>query len=193
MAAIIGLTGGYCAGKNEAALCIQELGFRVIDVDKLGHRALEAKTEALVQAFGHGILDSQGRIDRKALGVIVFADPDALRRHESIVHPAMLEFLEEELGLSPKTCINAALLYRFPQLARCELVIEIKAPFWQRYRRARSRDGLKFGAFLRRISSQRSLWKLRPQDKPPVVFVQNAKDRQALKLAIAKTLAELGA
>jgi dephospho-CoA kinase len=189
MAAIIGLTGGYCAGKNEAALCIQQLGFKIIDVDKLGHRALELKTQALVQAFGEGILDPQGKIDRKTLGAIVFADPEALRRHEAIVHPAMLELLDEELRLSPMACINAALLYRFPQLERCDVVIEIKAPLWIRYQRSRQRDGLRLAAFLRRIFSQRPLWKLRPQDKPPVVFIQNANDRQALKLAIVKILA----
>ena len=79
MATIIGLTGGYCAGKNEAALCIEESGFRVIDVDKLGHKALELKTEALVRAFGRGILNPRGEIDRRALGAIVFADPETLR------------------------------------------------------------------------------------------------------------------
>jgi dephospho-CoA kinase len=84
MATIIGLTGGYCAGKNEAALCIEESGFRVIDVDKLGHKALELKTEALVRAFGRGILNPRGEIDRRALGAIVFADPETLRRHEFI-------------------------------------------------------------------------------------------------------------
>ncbi|MDX9784033.1 MAG: dephospho-CoA kinase [Spirochaetia bacterium] len=192
MGTIIGLTGGYCAGKNEAALCIQELGFRVIDVDTLGHRALEAKTDALVQAFGSGILNSQGGIDRKALGAIVFADPETLGRHEAIVHPAMLELLDEELMLSPKPCINAALLYRFPQLSRCDLVIEIQAPLLVRYRRARSRDGLSLPAFLKRIARQRPLWKLRPLGKPPVVFIQNTKDRLALKLAITETLAEFG-
>jgi len=191
MATIIGLTGGYCAGKNEAALCIEESGFRVIDVDKLGHKALELKTDALVRAFGCGILNPRGEIDRRALGAIVFADPETLRRHEAIVHPAMLGLLDEELGFSPRTCINAALLYRFPQLERCALVLEIKAPLLIRYRRARQRDGLGPIAFLQRIASQRPLWKLRPRDRPPVVFIRNANNRQALRSRIEKTLAGL--
>ncbi len=192
MATIVGLTGGYCAGKNEAARCMEEEGFRVIDVDKLGHKALELKAEALVQAFGRGILDARGGIDRKALGAIVFADPETLRRHEGIVHPAMLGLLDEELRISPKSCINAALLYRFPQLGRCELVLEIKAPLLVRFLRARQRDGLGLIDFLRRIASQRQLWKLRPRGGPSVVFISNAKDRRALKTAISKALAGLG-
>ena len=193
MAAIIGLTGGYCAGKNEAARCVEEEGFRVIDVDKLGHKALELKAETLVQAFGRGILGAGGEIDRKALGAIVFADPETLRRHEAIVHPAMLALLDEELRLSAKSCINAALLYRFPQLGRCDLVLEIKAPLLVRYRRARQRDGSGLIDFLRRIASQRRLWKLRPRGGPPVLFISNAKDRLALKSAILKALAGLEA
>ena len=191
MATIIGLTGGYCAGKNEAARCIEESGFRVIDVDKLGHRALDVKAKALVRAFGRGILDSRGGIDRKALGAIVFADPETLRKHEAIVHPAMLGLLDEALDRSPNSCINAALLYRFPQLARCRLVIEIRAPLWVRWTRARKRDGLCPLAFVRRIVSQRPLWRLRPQGEPPVIVIRNAADRQSLKSKITKALAVL--
>ena len=90
---LIGLTGNIATGKSTVAKLLQELGATVIDADALVHELQRKGTptfEAIVAAFGSGILDRAGEIDRKALGSIVFADPEKLRRLESIVHPAVL-------------------------------------------------------------------------------------------------------
>ncbi len=191
MKAIIGLTGGYCSGKNEAGRFIEEEGFRIIDVDKLGHKALELKATTLAETFGTGILDSDGRVNRKALGAIVFSDPEALKRHEAIIHPAMLRLLDEELRLGDRSCINAALLYRFPQLGVCSLVLEITSPLYLRIKRGRKRDGLGPLAVLKRIASQRALWKQRPKAEPPVVFISNAGNIPMLRAEVKRALASL--
>jgi dephospho-CoA kinase len=90
---IIGLTGNIATGKSTVAKMMEELGATVIDADALVHELQRKGTpvyDEIVAAFGPGILDRAGEIDRKALGSIVFADPEKLRALESIVHPAVL-------------------------------------------------------------------------------------------------------
>jgi len=189
MKTIIGLTGSYCSGKNQAAAIMASDGFEVIDVDTLGHRALERSTEKLVSTFGRAILKPDGSIDRKKLGSILFSSAEKLHVHESIVHPIMLELLDDELAKSNRICINAALLYRFPQAKECDLIIELKAPFWERVRRGKSRDHLAAMDVVKRIISQRYLWKLRPYPRPPVVFIHNSGDLDKLRVHVEAALA----
>ncbi|HYK64255.1 MAG TPA: dephospho-CoA kinase, partial [Patescibacteria group bacterium] len=88
----IGLTGGIGSGKSTAAKILAELGAPIIDADKVGHEIYLPQTPAyreLIAAFGEGILGTDGTIDRRKLGPIVFADPAALRRLNAIVHPKM--------------------------------------------------------------------------------------------------------
>jgi dephospho-CoA kinase len=90
---LIGLTGNIATGKSTVAKMLEELGATVIDADGLVHELQRHGTPVfndIVAAFGSGILDRAGEIDRKALGTIVFADPEKLRVLESIVHPAVL-------------------------------------------------------------------------------------------------------
>lgn len=88
---IIGITGGTGAGKSEAARRFEELGFPVIDADRIGHELLEPGGEAVsavLEAFGPEILTA-GRIDRKKLGARVFADPEARQGLNAIAHPCI--------------------------------------------------------------------------------------------------------
>ncbi len=90
---LIGLTGNIATGKSAVAKMLQDLGATVIDADALVHELQRqgiATFDAIVAAFGSGVLDQGGEIDRKALGAIVFADPAQLRVLESILHPAVL-------------------------------------------------------------------------------------------------------
>jgi len=90
---LIGLTGNIATGKSTVAKMLEELGATVIDADALVHELQRRGTpvyDDIVAAFGPGILDRVGEIDRKALGSIVFAEPAQLRTLESIIHPAVL-------------------------------------------------------------------------------------------------------
>lgn len=89
---VIGLTGNIAVGKSQALRQLQALGAGVIDADQIAREVLEpqgAAFAAVVAEFGEGILDAGGRIDRAALGNIVFADADALARLEALTHPAI--------------------------------------------------------------------------------------------------------
>ncbi|MGQ9583911.1 MAG: dephospho-CoA kinase [Anaerolineae bacterium] len=97
---VIGLTGNIATGKSQVLGLLKNLGAYVVDADERVHRLLRRGTEVyqeVVDAFGPGILDAKGEIDRRRLGARVFADEGALRRLEAIVHPAVIRDVQEEL------------------------------------------------------------------------------------------------
>ncbi|MET9020135.1 dephospho-CoA kinase [Actinopolymorpha sp. NPDC004070] len=86
----MGLTGGIGAGKSEVARRLADHGAVVIDADRLAREVVAPGTEglaAVVEAFGAEVLGSDGALDRPALGRRVFADTEARRRLEGIIHP----------------------------------------------------------------------------------------------------------
>jgi len=96
----IGLTGNIATGKSTALAFLAGKGAHIADADKLAHRAIEPDGpayEKVVAAFGPEIVDDNGFIDRAKLGAIVFADPEALKRLEAIVHPATFELLRWDI------------------------------------------------------------------------------------------------
>jgi len=178
-------------------------GWLCIDVDALGHRALEETAEAVVKLLGPGVVadpslgapaasvgidsprtagaapsGSRARLDRKKIGAAVFADPALLKRYEAIVHPAMLRLLDEAIDVAgpqpaARVCINAAILYRLPQLARCDAVAEIRASVVTRLIRGRLRDGLSAGLVLDRIRRQKPLWKAGASYRGERIIIRN--------------------
>lgn len=102
-ATIVGLTGGIGAGKSAVAKILAELGAEVIDADRVGHEVYEPGTPGwrqVVDAFGPGIVATDGRIDRKRLGAIVFADPAELARLNAIVHPLIRDAVAARIAAS---------------------------------------------------------------------------------------------
>jgi dephospho-CoA kinase len=95
---VIGLTGNIGSGKSTVLAMLDQLGARIVDADDLVHQVMDRGSpvwQAIVDTFGEAVLDEGGRIDRKKLGSVVFDDPQALKRLEAIVHPAVDEsFLE---------------------------------------------------------------------------------------------------
>lgn len=87
----VGLTGGIASGKTAASDALAALGAVVIDADVLAREVVEPGTSGLAaieQRFGSEVVPG-GRLDREALGRIVFADPTARRDLEAIIHPAV--------------------------------------------------------------------------------------------------------
>lgn len=107
---VIGLTGGIASGKSTVARILERLGAVIIDADLLSREAVLPGTpahQAIVAAFGPEILLPDATIDRKALGHIVFADPDARRRLEAITHPAIARLANERLAEARRSCAPA--------------------------------------------------------------------------------------
>ncbi len=82
----IALTGGIATGKSTASGIFRALGFVVIDADTIAHEVLEEQREAIGHMFGAELV-SGGRVDRKALGRIVFADINRRKELETLLHP----------------------------------------------------------------------------------------------------------
>lgn len=106
---LIGITGGIASGKSTVDGMLLELGAApVIDADRTVHdlyRQDPAVRAAVLAAFGPVVLAVDGAIDRKALGVIVFGCPAALRRLEGIIHPAVRRTIREQLESLPDDAV----------------------------------------------------------------------------------------
>ena len=124
---IIGITGRIGSGKSVIRNWFQNQGAVVIDVDQVAHRYLEPDQETyqeVIQAFGEGILDSDGQINRSRLGNLVFQSPDQLERLNRIIHPPLLQWLRDQfeqfrsVGGEKVLVIDAALLFQWDFGAR---------------------------------------------------------------------------
>lgn len=86
----VGLTGGIASGKSTVSAILAELGAVVIDADLIAREVVARGTPGLagvVAEFGPGVLTADGDLDRPAMGALVFADPSARKRLETIIHP----------------------------------------------------------------------------------------------------------
>jgi dephospho-CoA kinase len=91
---IAGLTGGMACGKSVVARELSALGCYIIEADEIGHEVMKPGQSAyqpILNAFGKGILNADGTINRSALAARVFGNPDELARLNAIVHPAVGE------------------------------------------------------------------------------------------------------
>ena len=156
---IIGLTGNIATGKSTVAGMLAELGATVIDADALVHELQRRGTpvyDAIVAAFGRGILDRGGEIDRRALGAIVFADAEKLRTLESIVHPAVLIESDRRLRSAPAPIVvyEAIKLIEAGRAAMCDAVWVVTARPDVQLERLRRTRGLSEVEAQRRIDAQ---------------------------------------
>jgi dephospho-CoA kinase len=172
---VVGVTGKYCAGKNLVTEVLSARGFVSIDVDRLGHQALEERKTEVVDAFGSAILSSSGEIDRRRLGAMVFADQHELSRLESITHPVMIAEVAETIkrGENRDFVVNAAILFRMGLHLLCDMVLWVEAPLPSRVARALQRDRLPLSEVIKRIWTQR---KLSPQPFRKLVDIYNVRN-----------------
>ncbi len=138
---ILGLTGSIGMGKSETSRMFRRLGVPVFDADAAVHRLFAKGGRAvplIEQAFSGVVQD--GRVDRQALGKVVFNNNEALRRLEAIVHPLVREaeqrFLKRAIRhRKPLVVLDIPLLFETGGQARCDQVAVVSAPAHvQRYR-----------------------------------------------------------
>ena len=162
---VIAVVGPMAAGKNYICKKLEEEGWSAIDADLLVHEAIELAKDRILETFtpyakeqNLQIQNEDGSINRKALGSLLFSNPQLLKTQESIVYPIITNKIEEFISTHEKTIINATVLYKTPELlARCEKILFVTAPFFTRLHRARLRDHLPLKQIFRRFHSQRNL------------------------------------
>jgi dephospho-CoA kinase len=124
----VALTGGIATGKSYVRSAFAALGVPTIDADLIARDVLAPGTPGLAAVaahFGAEILDASHALDRQRLAAIVFADPDARRHLEAIVHPAVRAAIEAWFATVPAAWALAdiPLLYETGRAAQFDLVI----------------------------------------------------------------------
>jgi len=156
---VIGLTGGIGCGKSTAAACFAELGFQVVDADRLARQVLESHVcvSRLRERWGAACLDAQGVPDRKWIGAKVFADPAERAFLESVTHPEVAR-LRREATADPKHdyVVEIPLLFEKDLAAGLAAVVVVACSDDVRRARLRAR-GLSDDEISARIASQLSL------------------------------------
>ena len=186
---VIGLTGGIGTGKTEAALYMESLGAALINADQVGHEAYTPHSEAwrqVVEAFGEGILQANGEIDRRSLGAIVFSDPEQLARLNGIMHPLMAGMVQEKIaGLRREgagvVVVEAALLFEAGWDSLVEEVWVTDSPEEAVIQRLSQRNGMTEEEARKRVSSQMD--RAERLDRANFV-IDNSSDVEAMQSAI---------
>lgn len=117
---IIGITGGIGTGKSTVLNFLkQEYNAYIVEADRLAHELMlpgEAAYRQITDIFGTAILSTDGTIDRNRLGTIVFGDAEALRKLNAVIHPAVKQYILQDIEARKKEgnvkyyVIEAALL-----------------------------------------------------------------------------------
>lgn len=199
---VIGLVGGIGSGKSAAAARFGELGAFVIDADTVGHVLLDQKPvcELVVRRFGPGILDAAvpagepPRIDRQALGAIVFADPAERRGLESILHPRMRRTFEKAVarvarrGTARAVILDAAILFEAGWDALCDRVVFVDAPRPARLARLAAQRGWDEGTLAAREQAQ---WPLDRKRERAEAVIDNSADAESLRTGVDRVWSQL--
>lgn len=157
---VLGLTGSIGMGKSRAAKMLRMMGVPVHDSDKAVHDALLPNGSAfgaVAKLFPSAV--SGGRIDRKKLGNIVFADKKALKKLESVLHPAAQEsqykFIRSMQAKGKRiVCLEIPLLFETGAEERVDYVITVSSPPAIQRRRVMARRNMTEEKFQSILDSQ---------------------------------------
>ena len=173
---VICVAGPIAAGKNFVCSILEERGFFCLDADQEIHKIIGDKQAEILSRFsqsaasrGINLRAADGSLDRRALGKLLFKDSALLAEQEKILYPEFVARVQALIDANQKAwvdqnarglAINAALLYKTPSLLRqCQKIIYVDAPLLVRAWRIRRRDRLPLLQIIRRIKSQKGLFK----------------------------------
>ncbi|MBQ9968198.1 MAG: dephospho-CoA kinase [Oscillospiraceae bacterium] len=157
MKKIIGITGGTGCGKTTVLRVLQELGFHIIDCDRVYHRLLEEDTQmlrAIDDRFPGVVKD--GKLRRKELGRVVFSNEAALDTLNKTVWPFVRRAVQEEVDRTDEPCaIDAIGLFESGLHDLCTHTVAVTAPKDARIRRLMARDDIPEDYAALRIDAQK--------------------------------------
>lgn len=159
---IVGLTGGIGSGKSAVARLFAEQGVPVIDADQVARDVVEPGTEGLAQvvaAFGAGVLDPEGRLDRKRVAARVFDAPEERKKLEAILHPriaaeSMMRMQRLAAAGHPYAIYEATLLVENGSYKMMSALVVVTASPATQLARVCARDDLDEAAVKARIAAQ---------------------------------------
>ena len=168
---VVGIGGGVGAGKSTVVRNVADLQLFVIDADRIGHDLLQSNLirNRLRDAFGDGIFNEAGQVERKRLAEKVFGDSNeqTRNRHQlnEILHPAIRIEIQHSISQAPQDAdaiiLDAALLLEAGWADECDAVVFIDTPLEKRQQRVAENRGWSVEELQRREASQWSLLKKR--------------------------------
>ncbi|HPE69783.1 MAG TPA: dephospho-CoA kinase [Thermotogota bacterium] len=172
----VGICGGIASGKTTLTRALERLGFPVVFVDRIGHQALEQPTlrTQLEATFGPTIMDSAGQVDRRALGRVVFGAPAQMAKLNAIVHPWMVERVQQQLHARQQqgyahVVVEAAVLYTMGLHTVVQAVVYVFSPVERRVEWLKARNHMQREQALQRIAQEDHP----PAAHPPDLVVRN--------------------
>ena len=185
------------AGKNLASSYFEKHGFVSVDADLTAHKAIEIQKDKILAEFsgeaekrGISLTSPDGKLNRRALGSIVFSDSKLLKKQEEIVFPAITALLDKFIAENNgrNIIINATVLYKTETIKKVNKIIFIDAPLISRFFRARKRDKMKFFHILQRFRAQRNLFAKYKISNADIVRVWNTGSKMSLEQKLEKFL-----
>jgi dephospho-CoA kinase len=169
MALVLGLSGGIGTGKSTVVRFLGSLGATVIDADAIVHELQAPGTpllDEIAEAFGSDLIDTEGNLDRNALGATVFRNPADRRRLEQIVHPKVIATIADRVASAQAAgaqliVVDIPLLFERRESSPSpesspsfDATVLVYAPEQQQIERQMKRDGCNREAALERIRAQ---------------------------------------
>ena len=162
---LVGLTGGIASGKSTVAEILKRQGAAIINADVLAREVVEPGRQAwteIVNTFGTAVLQPDRALDRQKLRAIIFDDPDARKKLESIIHPQVRALAEQRIR-EHAAAGYAVIVYEVPLLFEGNLqewlrpVILVACDVDTQRKRLQSRDNLSAAQAQKHIDAQMSL------------------------------------
>jgi dephospho-CoA kinase len=186
---VVGLTGGIGSGKSAASRCFERLGVPVIDADRVAREVVEPGEPALDEiaaSLGADLVRPDGTLDRARLRERVFADPDARRRLEAILHPRIRTRMRESLARIPTGTPYAVcvipLLFETGQRDLVDRVLVVEAAEPVRVGRVTGRDGVT-EAQVRRILAAQCPTEVRAAGADDLIVNEGSESELAAKVS----------
>ncbi len=181
----VALTGGIATGKSTVAKMFEADGYSIIDADKIAHEVLQSQHQTIATMFGDAVV-KEGKVDRKALGKIVFADKDARKALEALLHPLIYQAIEqratEEDAKRKPYIVDIPLFFeggRYP----IERVAVVYAPKNLQIARTMKRDGLSEKEVQKRLDAQMDIELKRTRAD---FLIDNSQDQTQLRVEYQK-------
>ncbi len=176
----VALTGGIATGKSSATMLLSLFGFRFIDADKITHAILEQQHQKLIELFGEEVITG-GKVNRKAIGVVIFGNLEKKRSLEQLLHPLIYAEIERQSEVQDKFgnpyIIDIPLFFetnRYP-INRSMVVY---TPIEKQLERLIKRDGFSKEEALQRINAQMSI---EEKKQKATYLIDNSGDLKALQ------------
>lgn len=189
---IIGVTGGVGTGKSSVSKIFARCGAKVLDADRITHELMQPGKEIwrkIQKIFGEKVLTPRGSIDRRALGKIVFSDPQALRRLTNLIHPAVRRVIREKISARRRQNPDAVVVLDVPLLMEAgatypvDALVVVSAPLRAVAQRLQKRSGWSLGEIRKRQAFQ---MRLSEKEKRAHFVVDNGGSAAATRRQVVK-------